>query len=98
MKKIITIAVLALFLSNCSAYKMDVQQGNALTNEAVAQLTQGMSKDEVSSLLGTPLMQDNFRRDRWDYIYFAQKGSNKNPEKQGITLLFQNDRLIAVKK
>lgn len=98
MKKIISITILAFSLSNCATYKMDVQQGNALTNEVVAQLTRGMSKDEVASLLGTPLLQDNFRRDRWDYIYFAQKGTSENPNKQGITLLFQDERLIEVKK
>lgn len=98
MKKIISITVLALSLSNCATYKMEVQQGNALTNEVVAQLTRGMSKDEVASLLGTPLLQDNFRQNRWDYIYFSQNGTSENPKKKGITLLFQDERLIEVKK
>ena len=98
MKKIITITALLLLLSNCSTYKMDVQQGNALSNDVVAQLARGMSKDEVASLLGTPLLQDSFRQNRWDYIYFAQKGTNESPNKQGITLLFQDERLIEVKK
>jgi len=98
MKKIITLAILTFVLSSCSTYKMDVQQGNALTNEAIAQLEKGMSKDEVASLLGTPLLQDNFRRDRWDYIYFTQKGRSENPKKQGITLFFNNGRLVEVRK
>jgi len=98
MKKIITLTILTLLLSSCSTYKMDVQQGNALSNEVVAQLAKGMSKGEVASLLGTPLLQDNFRHNRWDYIYFAQKGRSKKPKKQGITLLFQEDRLVEVRK
>lgn len=98
MKKIISTLILISTLSSCSTYKMDVQQGNALTNEAVAQLAKGMSKDEVASLLGTPLLQDNFRQNRWDYIYFSQKGRSDNPTKKGITLLFQNDRLVEVRK
>ena len=98
MKKFINITILALLLSNCSTYKMDIQQGNALTNEVVAQLAKGMSKAEVSSLLGTPLLQDNFHRDRWDYIYFTQKGRSETPKKQGITLFFQDDRLVEVRK
>lgn len=97
MKKLISITILTLLLSNCSTYKMDVQQGNAITNESVAQLTKGMSKDDVAAILGTPLMQDNFRSNRWDYVYFAQKGSNTNPEKQGITLIFQDNSLVEVK-
>lgn len=100
MKNIIsfTFLILTLSLSSCSTYKMDVQQGNALSNETIAQLAKGMSKDEVASILGTPLLQDNFRKNRWDYIYFAQKGRSENPEKQGITLLFQEDRLVEVRK
>jgi len=98
MKYIITLSILIFSLSSCSTYKMDVQQGNALTNEAVSQLAKGMSKDEVTSLLGTPLLQDNFRRDRWDYIYYSQKGRSENPKKQSITLLFQNDKLVEVRK
>jgi outer membrane protein assembly factor BamE len=77
---------------------MEVQQGNALSNEAVSQLKQGMSKAEVISLIGTPLLQDNFRSNRWDYIYYSQVGSgNGAVKKQGITLLFQNEQLVKVK-
>jgi len=98
MKHIITFTILIFVLSSCATYKMDVQQGNALTNEAVSQLAKGMSKDEVASLLGTPLLHDNFRNNRWDYIYFAQKGRSEKPKQQGITLFFQNDRLVEVRK
>jgi len=76
---------------------MEVQQGNAIPNETVAQLKQGMSKSEVASLLGTPLLQDNFRNNRWDYVYFTKKGNQTTPPK-GITLLFKNEQLITIKK
>jgi outer membrane protein assembly factor BamE len=74
---------------------MEVQQGNALTNESVAQLKRGMSKDEVVSIIGTPLMQDNFRSNRWDYVYYTKKGRSSS-KRQGITLLFQGDNLLSV--
>jgi len=74
---------------------MEVQQGNALTNEVVAQLKNGMSKGEVMSILGTPLLQDNFRSDRWDYVYFTKQGSSSS-KRQGITLLFKGDSLVRV--
>ena len=101
MKKFIIHFILTLLmfaLASCSTYKMDIQQGNALTNEAISQLTKGMSKDEVATLLGTPLLQDNFRQNRWDYIYYEKKGHSEKPVQQGITLIFQNDRLIEVKR
>ena len=97
MLKVIVTLTLALLVSSCSIYKMEVQQGNALNNETVSQLQRGMSKAEVASLLGNPLLQDNFRSNRWDYIYFKRNG-RKLGNKQNLTLYFENDQLTQVKK
>jgi len=97
MTRLISIIALTLSISACSVYKMEVQQGNALSNETVSQLQAGMSKAEVASLLGNPLLQDNFRSNRWDYIYYIRHG-RKSSKKQNLTLLFRNDQLIQVKK
>ena len=97
MKKIISTITLTLLLTGCAVYKAEVQQGNALNNESVSQLKRGMSKAEVASLLGNPLLQDNFRSDRWDYVFFNGNGS-KQANKQNLVLLFNNDQLIQVKK
>lgn len=73
-------AVVALFalgaLSACSLkpYRIDIQQGNVVTAEQVAQLKEGMTRDQVRYLLGTPLLVDVFHADRWDYPYRFQKG------------------------
>ena len=97
MIKLISIFTFSLLFAGCSIYKVEVQQGNALSNETVSQLQRGMSKTAVASLLGNPLLQDNFRSDRWDYIYYTKRGSNKSAQ-QNLTLLFKNDQLIQVKK
>ena len=97
MLKVILTLTITLLVSSCSIYKMEVQQGNALNNETVSQLQKGMSKAEVASLLGNPLLQDNFRSNRWDYIYFKRNG-NKLGNKQNLTLFFENDQLIQVRK
>jgi len=97
MKKIISIITLAFILSGCSIYRAEVQQGNALNDEAVSQLQRGMSKAQVTALLGTPLLQDNFRANRWDYIYFdGTRGQLAN--KQDLVLLFSNDQLTQITK
>lgn len=88
--------VFAFILSGCSVYKMEIQQGNALSNETVSQLKPGMSKREVSTLLGNPLLQDDFHKDRWDYIYYSNKGREKEKPKN-ITLIFRNEQLLQVK-
>ena len=77
-------------------YRMDIQQGNILSSETVSQLKMGMSKAEVATLLGTPLLQDNFKSNRWDYVYFTKKG-RATSFKKNITLFFQNEQLINIK-
>ncbi len=95
--KLTLLSVSLLLATGCSTYKMEIQQGNAISNAAVQQLKRGMSKAEVSSLLGSPLMQDNFRSNRWDYLYYT--GHGEVPSKiQNLTLIFKNERLLQVSK
>lgn len=98
MNKIIRIFIFAFFtlsVTSCSTYKMDVQQGNAVSKDAVKQLQKGMSKAEVASLIGSPLLQDNFRNNRWDYVFFKGKG-NAPKNIKNLTLQFRDERLIKV--
>ena len=95
MTKLFTIIAFALLTTGCAVYKMDVQQGNSISNEMVGQLKKGMSKSEVASLLGNPLLQDNFRSNRWDYIYYTGKG-RKSSKQQNLTLIFVNEQLVQV--
>lgn len=97
MKNFLSLVTLSLLLSSCSTYKMEVQQGNAISNDTVSLLKVGMSKPEVASLLGTPLLQDNFRSNRWDYVYF-KRNSSDTQKKQSLTLLFQDGQLAQVNK
>lgn len=84
-----------LLLSACSNYKLDVQQGNLVTQESVSKLQKGMTKQQVQALLGTSLMQDSFNSNRWDYVFYQNKQENdKKP--QNITLIFENELLVNV--
>ena len=90
----------ALFLSllaGCSIgpHRIDVQQGNALDQENVARLKTGLSRSQVRFLLGTPLVVDPFRTDRWDYVYVYYK-AGKLAEKKRITLFFEGDTLARI--
>ncbi len=96
MKLLFPTLFLSLFLGSCSIYKMDIEQGNILSNETVSKLNTGMTKVEVATLLGTPLLQDNFRSNRWDYIYFTKKGRTAS-FKKNITLFFKDEKLTKVK-
>jgi outer membrane protein assembly factor BamE len=54
-------------------YRIDVQQGNVLTQEMVSQLRPGLSMDQVRFILGTPVLADMFHANRWDYFYLAEE-------------------------
>jgi outer membrane protein assembly factor BamE len=92
---IIVLCTASLLVSACSIHKVDVQQGNVITQEMREQIKEGASKRQVSFILGTPLLADPFHRDRWDYVYSLQTGKNK-PEIQRMTLFFEDDKLIRI--
>ncbi len=76
-------------------YKMTVQQGNILTEEMVHGLKPGMTKHQVSLVLGTPLLTDFFHANRWDYVYTIQRG-HQPMKTHSLTLHFQDDVLVRV--
>jgi outer membrane protein assembly factor BamE len=81
-------------LSACGplVYRIEIQQGNLVTQENVAQLKPGMSKDQVRFVLGTPLVTDIFHADRWDYVYTLQPARTSSiKEERRLTLFFDKD-------
>ncbi len=89
---------MASLLASCSyvptiaPYKIDIQQGNVVTQEMVSKLKAGMSKAQVRFILGTPLLTDAFHTDRWDYIYVFKK-EGVLQEQRKLTVLFAGDAL-----
>lgn len=100
------IFLLALFLAGCGTYsanipsikpyKLDIQQGNAVTPKMMLQLRPGMNKTQVRFIMGTPLLTDTFHADRWDYFYQMLKDGDVI-ERRRIILVFEDDKLITVR-
>lgn len=65
------------FLGFFKPYKIDIQQGNFVSSEMLAQLKVGMTRDQVRFVLGTPLLTDMFHADRWDYDFRLTKGNGQ---------------------
>lgn len=76
-------------------YKIDIQQGNVITQDMVAKLQPGMTKSQVRYVLGSPPITDMFHADRWDYVYLLRK-AGKLVEERKLTLFFHDDQLTRV--
>ncbi len=92
---LVAVLTLSLLLGGC-IYKIDIQQGNEITPEMIAQLEIGMTKREVVRVVGTPLITDPFHKNRWDYYHSIRDGKTGKITSQQITLLFTEDILSAV--
>lgn len=97
MRHVLFAAILALLLSGClSVYKVEVQQGNVVTQEMIDKLKPGMTPSQVRFVMGTPLITDPFHQERWDYYYYLRRSNETSGESQHVTVVFKNDVLIAV--
>ena len=97
MTRYLFIALLAVLTLNTGCkliYKQNVQQGNAHEQDDLDQVELGMSKKQVSYLLGTPAIHDPFHQDRWDYISMLSRRGGE-PVSRLVTLTFENDLLVA---
>lgn len=81
--------------SYLSPYRIDVRQGNYVSQEMVAQLKPGLTRDQVRFILGSPLIADMFHADRWDYIYRFQPGRGEVQERR-LGVFFKDGKLTRV--
>jgi len=93
--RLLLAAACSLLLVACSTkpsfineYKIDIQQGNVLSQDAVAQLKPGQTRDQVRFLLGTPMIADIFHQQRWDYVYQYRNGQSGKVESRKFTVFF----------
>jgi len=95
--KALLLAGMTIVLSACSVHKLDIQQGNVLTQDMVEQLKVGMEQIKVRRIAGTPLIEDPFRDDRWDYVYRFLHGNSGELQYSYITLFFEDSKLKEIK-
>jgi outer membrane protein assembly factor BamE len=72
-------------------HRIDIQQGNFLDTEDIDRVNVGMTRVQVRSLLGTPMVADPFQGSRWDYLYYLKKGRWSKPERRHFVVYFDND-------
>ncbi|MBL8472700.1 MAG: outer membrane protein assembly factor BamE [Rhodocyclaceae bacterium] len=95
------IVLAAALVAGCSVterlnpYRIDIRQGNFVSQEQASQLRPGMTRDQVRFLLGTPMLVDPFHGDRWDYVYYF-KTRGREPEERKFAVYFQDGKLARV--
>ena len=94
MRKLVLVLSVALVTAGCGVvYRQPIYQGNLLEKSAVDQLQAGMSKQQVTLLLGTPSIADPFHHERWDYTSTQRVGRVSKAEGKNLTLWFEGDTL-----
>ena len=88
-----------LALAGCSfpgVYKIDIQQGNVVTQDMIDQLRPGMTRRQVRFIMGNPLLTDTFHADRWDYLYSLQPGGGERQQERVSLIFNSNDQLVSL--
>ena len=110
MRKLLILisAIASFFLAACASdpvvnrlpfvYRIDIQQGNVITQEMVDKLRTGMNKRQAQFVLGAPMLIDPFHANRWDYFYHYKPGTDGKGEatQERISLFFEDERLIEI--
>ena len=92
-RKGIAVFLLAIALATGSGcvYRASISQGNLIKEEDLAQVEVGMTRSQVRFLLGTPMVDDPFNKDRWDYIYYLKIGRQDASFKRWVSVFFEDD-------
>ena len=98
MRKSIPLALMLAMLlvfAGC-VYQATMSQGNLLKQEDLDQVEVGMTRSQVRFLLGTPMIDDPFHEERWDYVYFLRVGRNKATFKRWVSIYFSDDNVSEI--
>lgn len=94
-----TAFALALCLAaGACVYRIDIQQGNVLEEEAIDQVEVGMSRSAVQFLLGTPMVADSFHQQRWDYPYYLRRGRSRDAVRRWLVVYFEGDQVVRLER
>jgi outer membrane protein assembly factor BamE (lipoprotein component of BamABCDE complex) len=96
----------SLFMTGCQskdpnstgifqAHRVDIPQGNYITKEMLAQVTLGMSQQQVKFALGAPLLTPVFSSDRWDYV-FRHQFANGTSDLKRVVIRFKDAKVAVI--
>ena len=95
---IIAIILASLAVSSGCVYRLNIAQGNLIEQEDLDQIEVGMTRNQVRFLLGTPMIDDPFHKDRWDYVYFLKIGREDATFKRLVSVVFEENVVSEIRK
>ena len=75
-------------------YVPDVIQGNFISSEQYAKLQEGMTREQVRQILGTPLLASYFHSNRWDYVFEFKRAGQVMGKERRVTIFFEGDKVV----
>ncbi len=97
----IPLLVLLLFtvaFSSACVYRANISQGNLIKQEDLDQVKIGMTDNQVRFLLGTPMINDPFHAERWDYVYYLKIGREDAGFKRWVSVFFEDGAVSEIRK
>ncbi len=91
MRKILILSLFLPLLHACSfpgVFKINVQQGNIVTQEMLDTLEPGMTQKQVHFVLGAPVVDNVFDPNLENYVYTYQKAGGEIKQ-QTIKVYYQ---------
>ena len=95
---LLVLLLISLVFSSGCIYRANMSQGNLIKQEDLDQVEIGMTHNQVRFLLGTPMINDPFHVDRWDYVYYLRIGREDAGFKRWVTVLFEEGEVIEIRK
>ena len=101
---LVAASMVSVLLAGCAGFgvhRIDIQQGNLVTQEQLSKVKLGMSRLDVRNALGTPLLQDVFNGNRWDYYFSLEQSTKYGPfgrdrQRFEVAILFENDKVAKI--
>ncbi len=88
--------LLILSVAGGCVYQANLSQGNLLKQEDLDQVEVGVTRRQVRFLLGTPMIDDPFHEDRWDYVYYLKIGRDDAIFKRWISIFFDGEKVSEI--
>ena len=95
---VLVFLLIATVLASGCVYRANIAQGNLIKQDDLDTVEIGMTRNQVRFLLGTPMIDDPFHKDRWDYVYFLKIGRKDAAFKRWVSIFFADDRVSEIRK